>query len=142
MIVVVDASVAIKWFFRTAPQEDHSEKALRLLEEVSDGRTTLCQPVHFVAEVAAVISRLDPHGALENLNLLLEIDCLFHDGPEIYSLATELAIRRKHHLFDTLYHAVALSIPGAIFVTADRRYYDKTRAEGQILLLPDWNPAS
>jgi hypothetical protein len=29
------------------------------------------------------------------------------------------------HLFDTLYHAVALSVPGAVLVTADRRYFAK-----------------
>jgi hypothetical protein len=44
---------------------------------IADGWTILCQPIHFVAEVAAVISRLDPDGALENLNLLLDIDCSF-----------------------------------------------------------------
>jgi predicted nucleic acid-binding protein len=39
----------------------------------------------------------------------------------------------------TLYHAVALHVPGASFVTADRRYYDKAKAEGRITLLADWS---
>ena len=44
----------------------------------------------------------------------------------------------KHHLFDTLYHALAFTIPGAVLVTADRRYFDKARHLGQIAWLPDF----
>ena len=50
----------------------------------------------------------------------------------------DLAVRYQHHLFDTLYHAVALHTPGAVLVTADERYYNKTRLEGQIYLLADF----
>jgi predicted nucleic acid-binding protein len=52
-----------------------------------------------------------------------------------------LSIQLNHHLFDTLYHALALSVPGAILVTADRRYYDKARTVGQIAWLPDFRIA-
>jgi predicted nucleic acid-binding protein len=41
-------------------------------------------------------------------------------------------------MFDTLYHAVALHTPDAVLVTADKRYYDKARSEGQIILLADF----
>jgi predicted nucleic acid-binding protein len=50
----------------------------------------------------------------------------------------DLALRYRHHLFDTLYHAVALHTPGAVLVTADERYYNKTRLEGQISVLADF----
>jgi len=40
-----------------------------------------------------------------------------------------------HHLFDKLYHAVALSVPGAVLVAADRRYFDKAQYLGQIAWL-------
>ena len=36
-----------------------------------------------------------------------------------------------------LYHALALSTPGAVLVTADRRYFDKRSHLGQISWLPD-----
>jgi predicted nucleic acid-binding protein len=49
-----------------------------------------------------------------------------------------LALRYRHHLFDTLYDAVALNTPGAELVTAHERYYNKTRLEGQISLLADF----
>ena len=60
---------------------------------------------------------------------------------ETYATALELSIRHQHHLFDTLYHAVALHVTGASLVTADRRYYEKAGAEGCIIHLADWAPA-
>jgi predicted nucleic acid-binding protein len=62
--------------------------------------------------------------------------------PEIQATALELAIRHQHHLFDTLYHAVALHTPGAALVTADRRDHDKAKTEGRIVLLSGWTSTS
>lgn len=55
-----------------------------------------------------------------------------------YARAISLATQLDHHLFDTLYHALALETPSAVFVTADRRYFDKARHRGQIAWLPDF----
>jgi Ca2+-binding RTX toxin-like protein len=60
---------------------------------------------------------------------------LFGDGA---SAATNA---QQHHLFDTLYHAVALQTPGALCVTADRRYLAKAHPVGQIAWLGDYQPA-
>lgn len=48
-------------------------------------------------------------------------------------------MRYQHHLFDTLYHAVALHTPNAVLITADARYHAKARLEGQISLLADFS---
>jgi hypothetical protein len=50
--------------------------------------------------------------------------------------AVDLATRLNHHVFDTLYHALALATPGAVLVTADRRYGEKALSLGQISWLP------
>ncbi|XTI71605.1 hypothetical protein ACQAYK_07835 [Acidithiobacillus sp. AC3] len=42
--------------------------------------------------------------------------------------------RYGHHLFETLYHALALLHPEAVLVTADRRYFVKAQREGSIML--------
>ena len=139
MITVVDASVAIKWFLFFKPDEDHAGHALKILEEAVAGRLKLYQPPHFVAEMAAVLARENPQNALLNLHDLLNTEFHFVEGAEIYAIATDLAVRLDHHVFDTLYHAVALHTPGATLVTADRRYYAKARPEGQITLLADWS---
>ncbi|MBK7005912.1 MAG: type II toxin-antitoxin system VapC family toxin [Burkholderiales bacterium] len=141
MIVVVDASVAVKWFLHGNPDEQHTDLALRLLEQSVLGLLPMVQPTHFVAEVAAVLARLKPTEAQDDLFDLLDISFRTLSSPEAYSTALELAMRLDHHLFDTLYHAVALQTPGAVLVTADRRYYDKAQHLGQIAWLADFGSA-
>ena len=48
--------------------------------------------------------------------------------------AADLSIALNHHLFDTLYHAVALE-EGATLVTADETYYGKAKDLGSVELL-------
>lgn len=141
MIAVVDASVAIKWFLAFRPEEGNAEKALELLQQTASGRITLHQPPHFLAEVAAVLAREKPAEAHDDLLDLMAIEQITDHGPDIYATALDLSIRHGHHLFDTLYHAVALHTPGATLITADRRYYDKAQGDGRITLLADWTLA-
>ncbi len=137
MIAVVDASVAVKWFLHTKPDEAHADLALRILEQSVLGLLPLVQPPHFTAEVAAVLARLKPDDAQADLLDLLNIGHQILAAPEVYATALALAIRYQHHVFDTLYHAVALHTPGATLITADQRYYEKVRAEGRVTLLAD-----
>ena len=60
------------------------------------------------------------------------------DSVELYQRASRLAKSLDQHLFDTLYHAVALETPGAMLVTADERYYRKAASAGAIALLSQW----
>ena len=138
MIVVVDASVAMKWFLAASPDEEHTEQALSILENAARGSVRLVQPPHFMAEVSAVLARLKPAQALEDLSDLLHIAQQTEGGPEIYAAAIDLSVRHRHHVFDTLYHAVALHTPDAVLVTADKRYFDKVKAEGRIVWLGDF----
>lgn len=137
-MIVVDASVAVKWFLHENPDEPHADIALRLLEQVALGFLPMVQPSHFVAEVAAVLARLQPLEANNNLMDLLDIRFQIDTGIEIYATALDLAVRYQHHLFDTLYHAVALHSPGAVLITADEPYYSKVRLEKRIILLEDF----
>lgn len=140
MICVVDASVAVKWFVQGdwAQREDHVDAALEILKASARGAVDLYQPPHFLAEVAAVLSRLQPDQALRNCHDLASLDITWAAPTEAYPRAIELSHSLNHHLFDTLYHAIALSIPGAVLVTADQRYFDKAQALGQIAWLGDF----
>ena len=143
MIAVVDASVAIKWFVSFKAGEDDADKALEILDQAALGRLSLRQPPHFLAEVAAVLARLKPDEAHDDLLDLMAVESQVVAEPDLYATAIDLAIRHGQHVFDTLYHAAALLTPGATLITADRRYYDKALGDGQIVLLADWasNPA-
>ncbi|WAR43349.1 type II toxin-antitoxin system VapC family toxin [Methylomonas rapida] len=138
MILVVDASVALKWFFQDRENEADCDRALTLLDGVDEGRIRLLQPPHFIAEVAAVLTREKPDEAEDDLFDLLNIESRIADDPGIYITAIDLAARYRHHLFDTLYHAVALNTPGATLITADNVYYRKAEGSGRILLLKDY----
>jgi len=138
MILVVDASVALKWFFQTRDDEPDSDLALAILAGVVEDRIQLLQPPHFISEVAAVLAREKPEQAPDDIADLLRIECAFADTLDTYATAIDLSIRCRHHLFDTLYHAVALSTPGAMLLTADRRYYDKACGLGRIVWLADF----
>jgi predicted nucleic acid-binding protein len=63
------------------------------------------------------------------------------DEPENYFRACDLAADLDHHVFDTLYHAVALSLADGRLVTADERYWRKARRIGQIERLRDYRLA-
>ena len=138
MIVVADASVALKWFFRTRVDEADVAAALGLLAGVAEGRISLLEPPHFVAEVAAVLARESPQTASTDLQDILAIEMRVGADQKTYDRALALAKRYKHHLFDTLYHALALATPGAILVTADSAYWRKARSEGAIVHLADF----
>ena len=140
MILVVDASVALKWFLNVGDSGPDRDRALTLLTCVDDQRVQLVQPAHFIAELAAVLARAKPDAAEDDLLDLLNIECSTIETAETYARALDLSIRYQHHLFDTLYHAVALEVPDASLITADRHYYDRAGGEGRVALLADWSP--
>ena len=139
-LIVVDASVTIKWFEPSRDEADLSN-ALDILSGVSRGDIGLCQPPHWLAEVSAVLARLNPESVLDDLADLFEIRFRRIESKQVYLAACAMSGELQHNLFDTLYHAVALTLEGAVFVTADERYYKKAVRYGAISLLSNFNYA-
>jgi predicted nucleic acid-binding protein len=135
MPLVVDASVAVKWLVPPRRGEADVDRALALLRDVQLNRVTVLQPVHWLAEVAAVLARLAPDLSGEAVGLLAAAEFAVHDEPEVYARAVELAIALDAPVFDTLYHAVALLVPDGQLVTADDRYFRKAAPLGCIVRL-------
>jgi predicted nucleic acid-binding protein len=140
VILVVDASVAIQWFLKFRDDEDHCRQALEILARIGDGRVRMMQPPHFLAEMGAVLAREKPADAVSDLTDLTAVEFEPAAEPVLYQTACELAIGLGQHLFDTLYHAVALHTPDATLVTADKRYFRNARNAGRIALLADFVP--
>jgi len=136
--LTLDASVIIKWILSDRTTEEDTEKALDILQAIKNGRFILQQPPHWLAETAAVVSRLSPKIAEESVALLYAMEFPILNGPEVYQRACQLAVEFQQHLFDTLYHAVALCHPNTVLVTADDHYYRKASAAGSILKLRDF----
>lgn len=139
--VVADASVAIKWVFPFRNDEEDCVKAVALIDSFTQGTARLLEPPHWLAEVAAVISRKSPATARRDIGILCALRVPVVDTPELYGLACELAAATGQHTFDTLYHAAALLTPDCTLVTADERYYKQARDAGSIALLRDFDPA-
>ncbi len=137
MRFVVDASVVVKWIFPDRPEESHTPLALSLLESIRSGDVDIRQPPHWMAEVAAVCVRMDPQVAEEAVILLTAMEFQIVETVEVYKIACHLSKTLSHHLFDTLYHAVALSSPEITLITADMQYYRKAKNIGAILPLSD-----
>lgn len=135
--LVIDASVAVKWFLREDTPAQDTANALSILEGGLRGEYSLLQPAHWHAEIAAVLSRESPATVAADIRdfLLFSFVRIAHTSA-VYERATGLAISLRHHVFDTLYHAVAL-VESAILITADERYYRKAQGLGHIKLLRD-----
>jgi predicted nucleic acid-binding protein len=111
---------------------------LAILQAVASGEVQLVQPPHFMAEVSAVLSREKPQQAQVDMADLLNVEWRVAASDAIYAAASELAVALSHHLFDTLYHAVAMHQLSAVLVTADVRYFNKAKHLGHIVLLEDF----
>ena len=137
---MLDASVILKWLLEDPAREADTEKAFALIEAVVDGRLEILQPMHWLAEVAAVAARLTPQTAVRDVERLAALEFPTTDEPNVMRRATNLAIETKQHLFDTLYHAVALENDDAFLVTADDHYCTKVEGYGMISSLGNWRP--
>jgi predicted nucleic acid-binding protein len=96
------------------------------------------QPIHWLLEVGAVLTRIDRERAEDDLAMLQALQLPIDDGPLALGRACRLAIELRQHLFDTLYHALALEMPGATLITADERYLAAGAPLGRITRLADW----
>ena len=111
---------------------------MQVLRGIDGDHLQLIQPPHFFAEVAAVLARVTPSRVRENLRDLWRIKWQVEDSPSIYQLGAELSIELQHHLFDTLYHAIAIHTEASTLITADDRYYSKAQGLGRIQKFADF----
>jgi len=135
--LVVDASVAIKWFVGAIDEQDIAQ-ADAVAAAIERSGTELFAPVHWTTEVIAVLARRDPRIVDRALLALDDMTPRLIQGTAVLKRAADMAIALEHHLFDTLYHAAAMEV-GAILVTADEVYFNKARHLGGVQLLADFS---
>ncbi len=137
MRIVIDASVAVKWFLLHRSSEQNLVQARRLAERVGHPSTALFAPPHWQMETLSVLVRLEPQLAGEALGVLNDMSARIVSGSTSMQLGLRIAADLRHHLFDTLYHAVAMEME-AMLVTADEAYFDKAKPLGSIMRLADF----
>lgn len=124
MTLVVDASVVIKWFV----PEVLAETAARLL----DGRCRLAAPDFLLVEAANVmwkkarLGEILPGDGEAALAELKDGPLEFVETRPLLEPALRIARELDHPVYDCIYIAAAVSL-GAVAITADRRFFDRTR---------------
>jgi predicted nucleic acid-binding protein len=115
----------------------HIEKAEAVAAAIARSPTELFAPVHWTVEVVSVLARIEPDLVDDALVALDDMRPVVSAGVPVLRRAADLSNTLNHHLFDTLYHAVALE-EGATLVTADEAYFNKAKNLGAIQLLRDF----
>lgn len=133
-MITLDASVIVAALVPYAASTEIVRDSREVWADVQSGRVSVCQPVHWLAETAGVLARLSPESAEGDTALLHALEWQSFNDVEIWSRAVRLSTELNHHLFDTLYHAVALET-GSTMLTADARYFRKAAELGNIRLL-------
>lgn len=141
MRLVLDASVCLKWYLSERTNEAHSDIARAMLSHAREGRVKLRQPAIWQSEIAAVLAREMPTLAGTLIQSMQGLQADIVDDAVVMLRAIELSVKTNHHLFDTIYHAIAIE-HGIDLVTADEHYYRKAHKLGHILLLRDWRAPS
>ncbi|HAD04930.1 MAG: hypothetical protein A2091_07230 [Desulfuromonadales bacterium GWD2_61_12] len=137
-LFVPDASVILKWAFRSADEHD-GDKALGLLSRWLAGECDLVLPSLWVYECGNVLGLKAPDVARDIMEVFLGYR--FDESPMTANLSSAtLRIMQecKVTFYDAVYHAVALE-KGATLVTADAAYFCKAQKRGNIVLLENFS---
>jgi len=119
-LFVVDASVAIKWFF----PEIHSDDALRLLAQ----QHTLHAPDLIFSEFGNVLwkrvrkNEISKNEADATMQALLSLPMQVQPSHLLVTLALEIACGQNRTVYDSLYLAAAVALQFPL-VTADAKFY-------------------
>jgi predicted nucleic acid-binding protein len=128
--LVIDASVAAKWFL---PDEPFSESALELLRQAAAGTTNFIVPDLFFSECGNILwkaarrKRLSGEETLAAIQLIEELQLM--TVPAAGLLENTMLIARNYYrsFYDSLYLAVAAK-QQAVLITADEKLANATAA--------------
>ena len=138
MRCVLDASVIVKWLLSDPANERYTAETALLMDAVASGDISVLQPPHWLAEVTGAMARLSPTTLATDIPDLYALDFDVLESLAVYERAARLAVELNHHVFDTLYHAVALESTDCTLITADTRYRRKAASLGRILGVEHW----
>ena len=127
-MIVVDASVAFKWF--TSENEVYREKALIILQNHLKNIETIMVPSLIYLEVAnALVTKIKSTEKTikKNLQFLNEADLKIDSFTKTdYINAAILAKKHKTTVYDMLYAVIAKKL-NTILITADDKFIEKTK---------------
>lgn len=134
-MIVIDASVALKWF---VPGEPVTAEATQVLDEISADPSPYAVPELFMNELLGVLSRL-PGATTEQVRAAIGlVESLglarIGNGHDVLAEAAELACDWGLSGYDAVYLAVAALTDG-YWLTADARAARKVRRKHLVRVL-------
>lgn len=125
-MIVVDASVALKWFHK----EKDSDLAKHILKSQQIGEQAIAAPDLILVEIANAIttkSAISAVGLASSLRKLENLDLrLYRVEKELVFAAAREAKSYKTSVYDMLYAQFAKSL-GTELITADEQFIRKTK---------------
>ena len=126
MILIVDASVAVKWVV----EEHLRDRARTLLDDAHE----LCAPDFVLVESASALFKkakkqeISPDQASEGAAAIARYFNILHPAAELVERSMKIAFELDHSVYDCLYLACAEAW-GGVVVTADHRFEAKASAK-------------
>lgn len=134
-MIVLDPSVAAKWFVEREPL---AKEAQFVLSHIESDPSTYVVPELFMNELLAVLCRLRPRRPEQVREALELVEALgmrrIGNGHAVLSLAADLAGRWRLSGFEAIYAALA-SLSGGVWLTADARTARRVGTERLVRVL-------
>lgn len=135
--LVLDLSVLIKWF---SLEDNDVDVALSIESDFLEGKYQILMPFFYTWELNNYLSRhFDSETATSFYSHFKSYKFQYHDlHLKTSRIAFEIIEKfPKISFYDASYHALAIS-ENATFLTCDKKYYEKTKKLGHIVLLKDF----
>jgi predicted nucleic acid-binding protein len=134
-MIVLDASVVLKWIF---DDEDGGDRAARLRDGHIAGQEIIAVPDLLFYEIGNVLTtktRLSDAAIAEAFSLLWDFSLERFDlGPDEFLRSLDLSRKYKITLYDAAYIELARNLK-CKFVTADAKLYEKVKNIKSVELL-------
>ena len=139
--IVIDSSVAVKWFVI----ETDSMKARQILLEYKQGLWEFLAPDLIYAEYGNIIWKkqifqgFDANDANSALEDFQNIQFTLTTTRAIFNEAFQIAVKHQRTFYDSLYLALSVK-ENCGFVTADEKFYNSVKKDfPKMILLSDWH---
>jgi predicted nucleic acid-binding protein len=137
-MIILDASVVLKWFI---PDEAQRDNAIKVLDFLVDHPDAFAAPDLLFIETAAVFARAKGITLAQRQQYVTYLEELginrIRTGHEVLSTALELADRWGLSGYDCIYLATATLLHGQ-WLTADERAIKRVRAKELAIPLASW----
>lgn len=127
--IVVDASVAVKWYIK---DESESDRAIDILLDYKEGKVSFVEPLLLYYEIANAVhiavqrKRVTEDDGKDIIRDMLDLEMTFVDSVEMIRNAYGIARKYNISVYDAFYIEVAKD-NGIMLYTGDKKFYNAVK---------------